>query len=541
MEHNNWFQKINSIIEQASNRDYCELSSLPEYQHFREFCGIPEEEAFLLFIICSSRNRHRGIRVETVLQEAGQYFTKNRLMFALDKLITNGWINCQSKEMFDATERIYINSSLEKALSASNASLLPIFTTLLPEDSIKVLALRAASFRRSIISIDEWKTHCDQYITSNKLKPQIIDFQLIDEYVEGVYVLLFIAAMEIYEHVPVLLDTVYRLFCNDQISRFFWMQKYLSSESPLIEHDLVEVEKTHGVEHSIRANPHCIGILSGQVIKSNSLSKSLRRISFDKIKPMDLYFPDVVKHQTEEIEWLLVDEHFKKYQNQLNDQNSQPGLSVFIFGNPGTGKTEFVYQLAKTTQRDVLFYEVAASRSKWYGETERNIKKVFDEYRRFCKTAIRTPILLFNEADSIFSTRSSSPTAVGQVENTVQTILLNELECFDGILFATSNRPKSFDMAFSRRFHIHVHMLEPCENIRSLLLHDTFKNLSEVHCTRIAKLYSFNGADVKNILRLSIIKELKSKTFNLPVFIEQEIQKNTEIQGRKRNPIGFTF
>ncbi len=73
-----------------------------------------------------------------------------------------------------------------------------------------------------------------------------------------------------------------------------------------------------------------------------------------------------------------------------------------FYGSPGTGKTETVYQLARQNGRDIILVNVPDIKSCWVGESEKNIKGLFDQYRKKVAKSTVAPILLFNEADAIF-------------------------------------------------------------------------------------------------------------------------------------------
>ena len=85
-------------------------------------------------------------------------------------------------------------------------------------------------------------------------------------------------------------------------------------------------------------------------------------------------------------------------QKRLESKGLPKGVAVLLYGAPGTGKTETVYQLAKKTNRKILHVDIAESKSMWFGESEKIIKKIFTNYRQMCKAAERhkenTPILL---------------------------------------------------------------------------------------------------------------------------------------------------
>ena len=91
----------------------------------------------------------------------------------------------------------------------------------------------------------------------------------------------------------------------------------------------------------------------------------------------------------------------------------------------------------------------------WYGESEKIVKGIFTRYKRMCKRSSVKPILLFNEADAILSKRHNMDggRSTDQTENTIQNIILEEMEKLDGILIATTNLADNLDKAFERRFY----------------------------------------------------------------------------------------
>lgn len=89
----------------------------------------------------------------------------------------------------------------------------------------------------------------------------------------------------------------------------------------------------------------------------------------------------------------------------------------------------------------------------WVGESEKNIKGIFDDYKQKVKQSVKAPILLFNEADAIIGKRQvGAERAVEKMENSIQNIILQEIEQLDGILIATTNLAENMDKAFERHF-----------------------------------------------------------------------------------------
>jgi SpoVK/Ycf46/Vps4 family AAA+-type ATPase len=184
------------------------------------------------------------------------------------------------------------------------------------------------------------------------------------------------------------------------------------------------------------------------------------------------------------------------------------GLVVQLHGAPGTGKTEFCYQLARQTGRDVLVLDVSQARGKYYGETEKIITGIFNEYRKQVQIGDAFPILLFNEGDSIFQRRVSNDRESSQTENIVQTILLNELERFQGILMVTTNTPHHFDKAFERRFQFRLQFSAPGEQARLQLLRNALPEGKLSVLKRIAYECQFTAAELQNSLRKIHIEKL---------------------------------
>jgi hypothetical protein len=144
-------------------------------------------------------------------------------------------------------------------------------------------------------------------------------------------------------------------------------------------------------------------------------------------------------------------------------------LSVLLHGPSGTGKTGFVRQLARALQADIFQLDFSAIQSKWIGETEKNIKAVFEEYYRIKSVSKKPVILLLNEADGLMNKRVPLHNSTDLFSNHAQTQLLETLENFKGIVMATTNLLSQFDPAFHRRFLFKIHIGQPDTTVRQAL------------------------------------------------------------------------
>ena len=206
---------------------------------------------------------------------------------------------------------------------------------------------------------------------------------------------------------------------------------------------------------------------------------------------------------------LLVEDNFKNTQDRIVDRALPKGITVLFHGAPGTGKTESVLQIAKATNREILKVDISASRSTWFGESEKIIKQVFKDYKSYSKKQKITPILFFNEADAIISKRKEANSSnISDTENRIQNILLEEIENFEGILIATTNLASNMDTAFERRFLFKVEFKKPIISAKSQIWKSKMPHLSNADCDLLAKKFDFSGGQIDNIVRKNEINEI---------------------------------
>jgi SpoVK/Ycf46/Vps4 family AAA+-type ATPase len=131
------------------------------------------------------------------------------------------------------------------------------------------------------------------------------------------------------------------------------------------------------------------------------------------------------------------------------------GISALFSGPPGTGKTMMAAILGRRLGLDVFRIDVAQIMSKWVGETEKNLARLFGE-------AARTrAVLVFDEADALFSRRVDVRQSVDRYSNAQVNYLLQRMESFEGILILTTNLERAVDEAFLRRIQFRVQFREP--------------------------------------------------------------------------------
>ena len=197
-------------------------------------------------------------------------------------------------------------------------------------------------------------------------------------------------------------------------------------------------------------------------IKQTDCNKGCDVIQSDGIAEKELFFNNEVKHQLDGLAELLDESHYLSICDRLKGKGHRQGFACLFYGAPGTGKTESVLQLAKKTGRDIMQVNISQVKSMWVGESEKNIKAIFDRYRAVAKNSKRVPILLFNEADAVIGKRKEgAERSVDKMENSIQNIILQEMESLDGIMIATTNLVQNMDAAFERRFLYKVKFEKP--------------------------------------------------------------------------------
>ena len=237
-----------------------------------------------------------------------------------------------------------------------------------------------------------------------------------------------------------------------------------------------------------------------------SASVSQDVLNWEKIKEKEMFYNAVEQEQVGRLEDLLENEHFKGIQQRLDEMGMRKGFNIILYGGPGTGKTETVLQLARKTGRDVFCIDVSKLKSKWVGESEKSVKGLFKTYRSLCKSKEVKPILFFNEADAIFGKRMENvDSSAAQMLNTIQNILLQEMESLEGVLICTTNMQGNLDPAFERRFIYKVELERPGEEVRAKIWASMMPGYAEEDYLALARKYPFSGGQIENVVRKSAI------------------------------------
>jgi SpoVK/Ycf46/Vps4 family AAA+-type ATPase len=268
--------------------------------------------------------------------------------------------------------------------------------------------------------------------------------------------------------------------------------------------------------------------------KSTSKNRVMPLIKVENIPAKPLHYNQKEEKDIQQLEQCFEEKNYRRISTELEEMGQTSGITVMLYGPPGTGKTETVMQLARSTGRDILKIDIATLRDKYVGESEKQIKRIFDQYREQLRDSKPVPILLMNEADGIISSRTKQVLhSTDQMHNAMQNIFLEELERFKGILIATTNFTDKLDPAFERRFLYKLKMEAPSQLVRMRIITDRIHHLNNEQASHLAEQYQLSGGQLDNISR----KITTSKLLNGKYPSFEEIKEHFKSERLERKEI----
>jgi SpoVK/Ycf46/Vps4 family AAA+-type ATPase len=173
------------------------------------------------------------------------------------------------------------------------------------------------------------------------------------------------------------------------------------------------------------------------------------------------------------------------------------GLNVLFAGPSGTGKTMAAEIIANELGLDLYRIDLATVVSKYIGETEKNLDKIFKEAQD------SNSILFFDEADAVFGRRSEVRDSHDRYANIEIAYLLQKMEEYQGIVILATNLRKNLDEAFARRMHFSVEFPLPDEADRYRIWQKSFPEAAplsqDIGLAFMARQFKITGGNIKNI------------------------------------------
>ena len=281
------------------------------------------------------------------------------------------------------------------------------------------------------------------------------------------------------------------------------------AEHRLMKRNLIEHRSVDGIAdtNSYCLTAHAKRTLLAEMKLSGTEEKIADVLGHATLTAKPMYYSEAIERQVTELGSFFIPEQYAQIRERMQQRGFRHGFSCLFYGGPGTGKTETVYQLARQTGRDIMVVDVPQIKSKWVGDSEKAIKGVFALYRRLCKGKAMKPILFFNEADAIFGRRMEHvDSAASQMLNSMQNIILQEMETLEGIMICTTNLHGNLDPAFERRFIYKVELNRPDETVRAKIWQSMLHGLNDEDYGVLARRYPFSGGEIENVVRKSTIE-----------------------------------
>ena len=294
---------------------------------------------------------------------------------------------------------------------------------------------------------------------------------------------------------------------NDLESRLI-MTDYLLSQSVLFRMAILDLESVPEGEpimsgRLIMDEEYLALFTTGAVLKPRMSANFPADIIQTNLEWSDLILQDKVMAEIQEIQTWLTYNHVLMEEWGLKGK-VKPGYRVMFYGPPGTGKTLTASLLGKYTGRDVYRIDLSMVVSKYIGETEKNLSKLFDKAKN------KDWILFFDEADSVFGKRTSVRDAHDKYANQEVSYLLQRIETHPGLVILASNLKNNMDIAFTRRFQTIIEYQSPGVEERILLWENNLpKELpleDDVSLRDLSRTYELTGANIVNVVQYACLK-----------------------------------
>jgi len=280
-------------------------------------------------------------------------------------------------------------------------------------------------------------------------------------------------------------------------------------------------------------------------LKLNALIKEQE--IFEYIEPKTSIDDVVLNPQTRKTLDLILKQMDKEVHRKLKEWGIKEKKSVdariIFYGPPGTGKTMTAYSLAKSLRKAVLSFDCSKILSQYVGESEKNVRSIFDTYYELCEKSKSEPLLLLNEADQFLSPRSTVEHSTDKMYNQMQNIFLEQIEKFEGVLVATTNLLQNIDKAFSRRFNYKLEFKKPTLKERmqlwQLMLPENADYEEAFDLEALAK-YNLTGGQINLIIKNTAyaVAVRDESVFRMEDFIN-EIKRELGSEFENEKSMGF--
>ena len=312
-------------------------------------------------------------------------------------------------------------------------------------------------------------------------------------------------------------ETAQFILAGDDIEKRLEVQRILSSEHWFAQKHILWLEPVREGEP----------LMSGRLILDPEIVEQLTLGTVSKPR-FSIDFPaEYIETEMEWDDWVLhpntlrqireIENWIKHNDTLLHEwgmkKRIKPGYRALFYGPPGTGKTMTATLLGKHTGKDVFRIDLSRVVSKYIGETEKNLSRLFD------KAENKNWILFFDEADALFGKRTDIRDAHDKYANQEVAYLLQRIEGYNGLVILATNQRGNIDDAFVRRFQTIIHFPMPRTEERYEIWRKAFppqiEIADDIDWRQVAERYELTGAGILNVTHYCAVEALADESRRL--------------------------
>lgn len=309
-------------------------------------------------------------------------------------------------------------------------------------------------------------------------------------------------------------ETAQFILAGDDLEKRLEIQRILSSEHWFAQKRILWMEPVREGEPMMSGRL----VIDPEIIEQLTIGTvSKPRFSLDfpaEYINTEMDWDDLVLHPNTLRQIHEIENWIKHSDTLLHDwgmkKKIKPGYRALFYGPPGTGKTLTATLLGKQTGKDVFRIDLSRVVSKYIGETEKNLSRLFD------KAENKNWILFFDEADALFGKRTDIRDAHDKYANQEVAYLLQRIESYNGLVILASNQRANIDDAFVRRFQTIIHFPMPRPEERCKIWSRTFppqiRIAQDIDWQHVAARYELTGAGILNVVHYCSVELLASES-----------------------------
>ena len=404
------------------------------------------------------------------------------------------------------------------------------------------------------LSVLEWKTRIENRTPSNKENFPLFD--LVDEYnldENETKIVMYLVKEEL-ENTTCDTDDIIQLISMDH-HEMYKNKRYISDESNLVKNGIVEISDGvffRNALGSIKIAPDIMRriIMKTPVDDDERLMQLLQGNDiFTLINPTQTFDHLILPDKMKRTIGFSLNQYSSNVDKTLSDwgfcdeglqvvgkikKKVEPGMLMLFYGAPGTGKTFAAGAIAQALNKKLLITDISRIQSKWVGDSEKNVRKMFSLFEKIVRRVKNPPVLLLNEADQFLTKRSNQAnSSVDKMMNSMQNLFLEAFENLRGVLIATTNLHENLDDAFSRRFNLKLNFPMPQsserEKLWNIYLPKTIPGVENINVEFLANRYNLSGGQIKLVIKNACI-EAASREGIFQKLLQSDLYKYCEIE-----------